>query len=1387
VIDGYELSMDGDGPNMTQVASGRTWDEAEAPGAARLARRFEAAWREGTRPDLASFLPDASPERPAVLLALLRADMGLKAEAGEIPRVEAYLGRFPVDISGEVLVGLAYEEFCLREDAGEQPEPAEYLARFPEASSALRRVLDIHGLVGSGTATTTHEGDTHGGVAFPEAGQTIGGFHLVEELGRGAFARVFLARERQLADRHVALKVSRTGSREPQTLARLQHTNIVPVHSYRVDPATGLHLLCMPYFGGLTLARLLACQAGEPARSGADLVARLDQVAQQSGAAPSGRSTARAALARRTYPRAVAWWAARMAEALEHAHDRGVLHRDVKPSNVLLTGDGLPMLLDFNLARESVAGDSEAPATMGGTFDYMAPEHLEALADGLPDEVDARSDVYSLGILMYETLTGARPFSSASKARTLGETLLRAADERRRVVASPRAARPDIPPDLDAVVRRCLAADRSHRYANATELADDLRAVADDMPLKHAREPMPSRSRRWARRNRRALTVSIPLILALVVAGVTAWRVRDDRIQSKAEAKSEVKAAIADAVKAIADDNLDLAVERFKAARKRALPFPEFWEDLRTAREGLAEAEETRAIRAQAEAFLSQAGSIRFVFLNKGGDLVAAARGLERLIEPFFQFSGTWERRGVLSLLEQRSQLPRLEREVDELLFLWALKHDTLPDGTSRRTFALAHRFWSRAAVFAIAPRPDSPTDSRSRATSASKPRSQPVRTPWAALRTRLDPNLAATRTAGPSIAPPPGSPGLSPRACFQWAMLKVKENRRGDSIDYLTRATRDDPGNAWYHSVLAMVHDSSGSLADGSGVEHDDLALQHDTAAVAIEPDSPYFRFSLAQHYRRRNAYELALVEFKQARADFARLPTDRQDPAFSRRYDLEIGIVQQQLGNAAEARKVYDDLTRRLTDDIYARAARINLAKLDVDTGALDHARTIYDDLLAMARTKAGARSPVGTDLRDDDTDARLGRALLGLLQGRAAEAEADLNLLLGPKGLAANDLMRRADAMAHRAKARLMLGNDAEALSDARLAELYDPSPSHRRLANRAALALGVDDLRIHRPEDLILMPLAGPELKVDLRRAADRLARRKYGAGDPADDLRARLSSALILSTLGDHAAAEVDASKALAVAPLNARAFLVRARVRRRAGRLPAAMADVDNALLCEPDEPRLLEFRGLLLVEMGRPHAAKAELDRALSRGAERTIHAVRARVFDALGRRDESVAEWQQALLYDPEDPRNYLGRARAWLSLGKRDQALADLEGAAAWSSDHPSLILPITWTYALGLQSDRTSITPRDEQSLDRRDRLSRIPRLLDLIKRSLISLTRAHTGLASSSPLRSGTPPGSPAQGPANAALTRPERGPYNRPPDGRVPDSPPATLRRPRDR
>ena len=554
---------------MTLITSGRTWEEASSPAAVRLARRFEDAWRRGAdsgrRPQPLDFLTEAA-SCPGARLALLRAELTLRWEAGDRTGASWYRTHYP-DLGEETLVALIYEEFCLREEdeSGEHPDPTEYLESYPEVASSLRRVLEIHGLVGSGTTTALHAPGPPA-TPFPAAGETIAGFRLVEELGRGAFARVFLAQERQLADRPVALKVARTGSREPQTLARLQHTHIVPVHSYRTDPATGLHLLCMPYFGRITLARVLDDPKVRSARSGSELVAAVDRL----GATEpphGGRSAGRAALARRSYAQAIAWWGARMAEALDHAHDRGVLHRDVKPSNVLIAADGMPMLLDFNLARESVIPDGEADRSVpGGTLDYMAPEHLEELADGLGNRVDARSDVFGLGVLLYEALAGSRPFPAPRGATSASELLRRAADDRRAGPPRPRAVRPEVPAALEAVVRRCLEPDPDDRYATAAELAADLHAFADDRPLRYATEPLPARGYRWARRHRRALATALPVVLALAGIASLIAQARLDRDRNL----TKVKKFYDDAVASEASGDLARAMLQYDSAVRLA-------------------------------------------------------------------------------------------------------------------------------------------------------------------------------------------------------------------------------------------------------------------------------------------------------------------------------------------------------------------------------------------------------------------------------------------------------------------------------------------------------------------------------------------------------------------------------------------------------------------------------------------------------------------------------------------------------------------------------------------------------------------------------------------------------------------------------------------------
>ncbi len=171
-------------------SGGRTWEAAAAPGPTQLAKKYESALMSGGERSvhLRDYLPNPSNERAPAPLALLRVELAHRFDDDPGFRVEALRLEFP-EVADDVLVALLYEELCLREELGEKVDPSEYSRRFPEASAALSRVLDIHSLVGAPSSLAELSRsialDRSGDYYFPEAGQTIGGFHLVEELGKG--------------------------------------------------------------------------------------------------------------------------------------------------------------------------------------------------------------------------------------------------------------------------------------------------------------------------------------------------------------------------------------------------------------------------------------------------------------------------------------------------------------------------------------------------------------------------------------------------------------------------------------------------------------------------------------------------------------------------------------------------------------------------------------------------------------------------------------------------------------------------------------------------------------------------------------------------------------------------------------------------------------------------------------------------------------------------------------------------------------------------------------------------------------------------------------------------------------------------------------------------
>ena len=426
-------------------------------------------------------------------------ELARRWRSGERAMAEEFLAAHPrLQQSPEAAVELIYEEFCARDAAGESGAEQDILRRFPQWAAPLRLMLECHRRI--------VEDQRH--PKFPAVGERLGDFRLTEQLAGGGHGRVYVARQGALADRPVVLKVTPLHGGEHLTLARLQHTHVVPLYSAADDVAQGLRVLVMPYFGRATLAAVLRelDPTPLPQRTGRDLA---DAIVRLNRSGPAVKALKPPAstldkLARASYAQSLAWIAACLADALQHAHERGLVHLDVKPSNVLLAEDGQPMLLDFHLARCPILPGSPPMEDVGGTPAYMPPEQrsaMQMLREGRPveDAVDARADVYALGAMLYEALGGHLPVEPDSLP--VGRL------------------NPQVSPGLSDVVAKCLATSPEDRYPSASALADDLRRHLNHRPL--AGVPNRSLAERWSKWRRRkpaALRAAAMLVLSLAAA-----------------------------------------------------------------------------------------------------------------------------------------------------------------------------------------------------------------------------------------------------------------------------------------------------------------------------------------------------------------------------------------------------------------------------------------------------------------------------------------------------------------------------------------------------------------------------------------------------------------------------------------------------------------------------------------------------------------------------------------------------------------------------------------------------------------------------------------------------------------------------------------------------
>jgi WD40 repeat protein len=419
----------------------------------------------------------------------VRAEQRERWSEGDRTSAEEYLRRFPeLEKEPEAALEVIYGEYLLHEENGEDPAADHFLARFPTYAPRLRLQLQLHRALEESAAESS---DATGGAyldtpaASPSADAELDivglpGYEFLEVLGRGSTGLVWKARHRSL-NRIVAIKTIHSDiADEPERLARfraegqaaarLQHPNIVQI--YEVGEHRGRPFFSLEFVDGGSIAERLQASPLAP-RDAAEIVCTL-------------------------------------ARAAQHAHEHGIVHRDLKPANVLLTSTGIPKIADFGLAKQLQLEQSQTQTgAIIGTPSYMAPEQ----AQGLSSVVGPATDVYALGAILFEMITGRPPFRAATLLETLEQV-------RSMEVVSPRRLLPKLPRDLETICLKCLQKEPERRYGTALELADDLRRFLNGEPIRARPISRLARTARWCRRNPMLAAASGSAAALLVAAAV---------------------------------------------------------------------------------------------------------------------------------------------------------------------------------------------------------------------------------------------------------------------------------------------------------------------------------------------------------------------------------------------------------------------------------------------------------------------------------------------------------------------------------------------------------------------------------------------------------------------------------------------------------------------------------------------------------------------------------------------------------------------------------------------------------------------------------------------------------------------------------------------------
>jgi serine/threonine protein kinase len=449
----------------------------------------------------------------------------------------------------------ALDEYMAALESGQRPDRQAFLARHADVAAALAECLDgmeaLH--EASSSSPQAVKGSAPAGDWQP--GTPLGDFRIVREVGRGGMGVVYEAEQLSLG-RRIALKVLpfaltldprqlQRFKNEARAAAQLHHQHIVPVYS--VGCERGVHFYAMQYIEGRSLAEIIqglrqvARPGKAPAAAARALAASTGPFVEHPEAAPAAETAAEPVGALATaystnsaqFYRAAARLGVQAAEALEHAHEYGVVHRDVKPGNLLVDPHGKLWVTDFGLAQFSTDAGLTQSGDLLGTLRYMSPEQ----AGGQRVLLDHRTDVYSLGATLYELLTLRPPFDGADRQTLLHQILH---DE----PLPPRDVDKSVPPELETIVLKALAKAPAERYASAREFADDLSRFLDNRPILARRPRLPQRVGKWARRHPSVVIAGVVVcVLTALVSLVSVGLIRREQVKTQTYYEAEKQRA----------------------------------------------------------------------------------------------------------------------------------------------------------------------------------------------------------------------------------------------------------------------------------------------------------------------------------------------------------------------------------------------------------------------------------------------------------------------------------------------------------------------------------------------------------------------------------------------------------------------------------------------------------------------------------------------------------------------------------------------------------------------------------------------------------------------------------------------------------------------------